>query len=736
MATNPLNGVQSAPGVSQTHRNAVLDVLRDAAMTLVNAQFAEFTDRLAGAFMQLSEVSSDAKQANLSFNVANLLKNHGYPFFHIGSAAVRDALKREIDMLEFGVIQSSAQRDAALSLVPYAEMDNRVLLGTVARVFDIENAEQLTALNIRLASVLERDSLNVAQNPFRPEVFLGAIHAAWCDFDPDAESHSLILPLLRPEVFLELPVILKSLNDTLVARGVLPELVSAYRIRKSDGNLSAATKEANDSALRQQLRRMFAPESTDDAGGTSQSNASDPGNTGGSEGYGSSRPPGVNWGNHSSAKLFQYLAKLQRSANAPSGGTGNLGGAPELPLSQIKMQMPKGSLSRIDETTIDLLTQIFETVFEDQHIPAEIKQLIGILQVPVLKAALIDKDFFYTETHPARRLIDLLTRSSVGWDQTRGVEDPLYQMIQRTVAQVQRDDNEDAGGSVSFTQAVSNLESYIHEEEVASTTALEAPITQALHHEKIRTATKSAKLDVAVRIGTGEVVPFVEAFLESRWVPVLTLAHSISDEKPEVLTNAIKTMDDLLWSVKPKVTSDTRKDLISRLPAILSMLNKWLNVIKWDDADRLQFFADLAECHASIVRAPLELTPDRQIEIAVEVAKKAAERRLEKRAAEVPEPEPDAFEAQVYNLQRGAWLQFDQPDGSQKTVKLAWVSPLRTLYIFSTSQRQEAFSIAAELLAEQLRGASARCLELDGMVDRALSKALEYIEVDEVELHH
>ncbi len=53
---------------------------------------------------------------------------------------------------------------------------------------------------------------------------------------------------------------------------------------------------------------------------------------------------------------------------------------------------------------------IFDTVFCDQHIPDEIKALIGFLQIPVLKAALIDKGFFFEEAHPARRLIDLLNR--------------------------------------------------------------------------------------------------------------------------------------------------------------------------------------------------------------------------------------------------------------------------------------------------------------------------------------
>jgi hypothetical protein len=64
--------------------------------------------------------------------------------------------------------------------------------------------------------------------------------------------------------------------------------------------------------------------------------------------------------------------------------------------------------------------------------------------------------------------------------------------------------------------------------------------------------------------------------------------------------------DDLIWSVKPKATQEQRKALIGKLPRLLSTLNKWLDAIKWQDADRLQFFARLAECHASIVRAPAD----------------------------------------------------------------------------------------------------------------------------------
>ena len=185
-------------------------------------------------------------------------------------------------------------------------------------------------------------------------------------------------------------------------------------------------------------------------------------------------------------------------------------------------------------------------------------------------------------------------------------------------------------------------------------------------------------------------------------------------------------MDDLIWSVKPKITRDERKSLISKLPGLLATLNQWLDIIKWQEAERLQFFAELAECHASIVRAPLDISAERQLEIAVEVAQQDALRRLEKdRAAQaVEEVAPDEAEVEVETLERGAWLAFTQSDGSVRKAKLAWVSPLKTLYIFSLGARQESFSLSAEKLAAGMRQQKVSIVVVDGVVERALSQAM------------
>lgn len=412
-------------------------------------------------------------------------------------------------------------------------------------------------------------------------------------------------------------------------------------------------------------------------------------------------------------------ASMAAPGFAAGGSMGNV-----FILPQIKEQAPAGSLTRADEGTIDLLSAVFDTVFRDQSISPEIRDLIRFLQIPVLKAALVDKNFFFQEAHPARRMIDLLSR--MGWEQHKDPDDPLYQAMQRSVEKVSKDHEEEIS---VFTEAVNELEASIKAEEAAAAAAMAEPIAQALKQEKMSVAAKSAKDAVALRIGTGEVVAIVEAFLENKWVSVLTIAYSVEDEKPGAVNNATQTMDDLIWSVRPKITQEDRKKLISRLPSLLSTLNKWLDVIKWQDSDRLQFFAELAECHASIVRAPIEISPERQVEIAMEVAQKDAERRLQLQAkadadAETQPQEDDDATIEVDSLARGMWLEFDQDDGSKRKVKLAWISPLKTLYIFSTSGRQEAFSISGDAMAQQFREGKVRLIRTEGVVAAALSVAM------------
>jgi hypothetical protein len=836
--TSELNNI-AEPEQGKT-RGEVFGILVAAAIKAANAQLDKFAGGVADALMQLSDGSTDAKEASASFNSSNLLRKNIYAFHFLASGVLQKALKQELDHVEAPTKLSRPKAFEGLSLVPYEDMDRKLLLGNISRPLESANAERITALRLRLASLLGRDEVSSNQNPFRPEVFLAALNDAWRDFNPDGDAHGMFLPLFKQQdTFLDLGPIYDAVNEELINAKVLPELADHYNIKKTGVNKDPNKRknEGLDAAAMRQLRQLLGaaglpgvpnlPGSTAQnqldsltasvpmipsipvadipmipglPSGTGVAGAGGVGATGGAGqaagmpmmpgGHGQSgvaggMPVGTAYGNAAggvpmagapmipgmdtsgsggmgagaggfpaihgipaeggfagtpmgsgggqmagvtSGQLLSFLSGMQRMQIAQQPAAQASYAVPTPVLANIKAAAPQGMMTRVDESTVDLLTKIFDVVFRDKNIPAEIKGLIGFLQVPVLKAALADKEFFFKEEHPARRLIELLTKTSVGWDQSKGQDDPLYQTIKRNVNRVQEEFDQQA---TVFSDVVSDLESFLQQEEKKSTEELSEPIAQALKQEKLQQATKAAQNDVAMRIGTGEVVAFIETFLENKWVPVLTLAYSIQDEKPKALESALKTMDDLIWSVKPKITLEERKELIAKLPSMLSTLNKWLNLVKLDDAERLQFFAELAECHASIVRAPLEMSADRRLELAMEAAQVAAERRLEKKAQEEaaaaaaePVPEPDEVEQEVTSFDRGTWFEFVRDNVVEK-VKLSWVSPLRSLYIFTSQDKKTNFSLSDAELATALREERARVILLTGLVDRAISEALE-----------
>jgi len=821
-------------------QQATLDALAGIANDYVKAQLTAMTARMAAALGDMTRPEGDPRDVQRRVKSARLLKDNAYAFFHLASGAIDEAVRRELEVL---APQAAARRvpASALSLVPLEEIDSRLALGALARPFDIAHSDQLATLAVRLGMLLGRGVLRADSNPFRPGVFLGAIEEAWREFEPDAEAHGLIQPLLRPDIVFDLAPLLDALVAALRKDGQ-PGSVDAYRIQKTDDVAAAkAARAGQRAALAEQLRKLFGDDGGEDgvplipdlpelpsSGGWRPSGAAafappavgpaarpvagrDAGNAGGptvvaahgsagpgvpgvaapgvampagftsgagaaAVAYGFAAVPGMpaqpaagfasaaggqgvpaafpfagdgqvagdpvqaGWTAAVRGTLAQYggaaplldlLARIEpalaqdggaMTPGADSGvatpGVATPGTVPHnvFYLPRLKQALPQGSLPRGDERTLDLLSRVFETVLLDDSIPARARELLQLLQVPVLKAALRDKNFFFEETHPARRLVDLMSR--MGWEQHQDASDPVFQVMQRSVARAGEAQPD------AFAAAVAELEAGIAADEAAGEAALAAPVASAMRQEKHEVAVRQAREAVALRVRAGDVIDVVSGFLEQRWTTVLTFAHTIEDARPGAVGNATRAMDDLIWSVKPKATQEQRKSLIARLPRLLATLNKWLDAIKWQDAERLQFFARLAEYHAAIVRAPIELSPERQLELAVEAAQQDALRRVELENAAAERAAARAAEVSALDgLERGMWLEFRTSEGARK-VKLAWVSPLRTLFIFSGAQRREAFSLTADKLAAALNDGSARVLAIDGVVGQVLSEAM------------
>ncbi|MCB2039644.1 MAG: DUF1631 family protein, partial [Rhodoferax sp.] len=135
--------------------------------------------------------------------------------------------------------------------------------------------------------------------------------------------------------------------------------------------------------------------------------------------------------------------------------------------------------------TVDALAEVFDYVFADKAIPLQLKFVIGRLQIPVLKAALIDRDFFLSGEHPARQLVDALAAAAVGWVPESGETDPLYQQIDGTVRRVVAEFEADLA---LFRSLLAELEAFLQ----ANQQQAEVRIEPAANDEQSKEAREAA----------------------------------------------------------------------------------------------------------------------------------------------------------------------------------------------------------------------------------------------------
>jgi hypothetical protein len=516
-------------------RLRVVESLVPVAIAEVARQMDDVIGRLADALFRWSDQRILPDDAVLSFNAWNHLTKNTAQLQRGVLGSLGHALLSEIAVLATTPSSDLAPAPWDLVLTGAEDIEGRVLVGNVARDIALDNAAAFVALNIRLGRLLQREEISITLNPFRPAVFLHAVHAAWCRFDRSGQSHLLVLRLLRAGVFVDFAPLLSALNGALIARGIVPEL--------------------------------------------------------------------------------RDIDRDQRCARP----------------------FPRPSA----------------------HVMTEV----------------------------ALRCNDMAA-------------DELVTAVEVTAP---------------FSGARDTLPGYLD--------ALQPHIVEALRQEQLQQAHKLAEADVARRIDSGEVADFVEVFLETQWTRILTMGHSVAAQKPEMLAQALLTMDALIGSVTPKGGPQERSRLVSQLPALLTQINAWLDVIEWEASARHEFFSHLAECHAAIVCMSGKYSLRQQIELAVHVAQKASARRLNKRVGAMHAASVDQFVHAVDSIDPGSWIEFVGVRCPSGTLRLAWVSPLRLRFIFSHRDSKEVVVMTAHELAVALRDHGAQLLSPESVIARALSVA-------------
>jgi hypothetical protein len=616
-----------------------------------------------------------------------------------------------------------------LALVDEAELERALAIRDLASRLAGACEGELRALSQRLAFVLQRPELSEDANPAGPHAVATAFSEACAQIEAGPGARLALLRVLEGPLARSLNGVYGDLNARLVERGILPELRHAFRgapeavppKRAAAGDLAAGTSPSGAapeppptdvySALAQLLVASAAPATS--AGATVAGLAP------------------VTQG------FVQSLTRLQQPAGAANA-------APTVNVIRDLKAGPQGAaLAPADSLTIDIVAMLFDFVFEDRHIPVEVKAAIGRLQIPMVKVALLDRSFFSIRAHPARRLLNRLAEASIGLDTglPRGRE--MLGRIEKVVGRVLDEFDTDVA---LFATLAGELDGFLAagagEEEALVQRA--SRLVEAREREEI--ARLAAEAQVDARVAARDHVPDpVRAMLEDAWARALARVGAEEGEESPRWNTLVGTVDELLWSLEPKATPEDRRRLVNGLPTLLASLHEGLELAGVDAATREAFFGSLVDCHAEAVKAGLKgiamprpkVRPQDPVEPREPAAPALERARVASGGVEVEEirlriPRGSTPVRNLYtrtgawtNVQRFSWVEFARSERSGPVrARLTWISPAKGMYLFTNPHGDAAVSITPEALAEQMRRGEARLIDDAPLVDRAVDSML------------
>jgi hypothetical protein len=730
-----------------------LTACRELALTRMTKALAGMLDRLEDDLFELAEKAIDRDVQNTYLDartqarekrpeIEGAFRRHFVEFFN-----------RKVE----GDAKAKPQAEplGELTLVEDDDLEERIAVRDMSRKLEAACETELFPLSQRMGFLLERPDLDDEANPLAPATVCAALKDACDQINASFKVRLALLRQLERYTEVELQGLYRDVNVHLVERRILPDVRHGVRraapsapkvTPPSASPTPTAPAPTNPQDIFGTLAQLL--------GGAMPGGVAAPGGVGVPGMPPGSFPPGQAAAAGAMAGLAagqaagagtvsvpaSFLTELTRMQEGPVAAALAPGAAPVNVVKGLRASPQSASLPPIDAMTMDIVSMLFDYIFEDRHIPDTVKAWLARLQIPMLKVALLDKNFFSSKQHPARLLIDRLAECAIGLDEGAADGAGCIALVENVVQRVLDEFETDLA---IFDTQLKRVEAFIEERKRAEDQIVERSARLVEERERVEIARAFAEDEVERRLAVSPWVPaVVREMLGNAWVQALVAARADGENSP-AWQALVKTMEDLVWSVEPKVHADDRKRLVAMLPALIKSIVEGLRRSQMDDAARTAFLGALVDCHAAAVKsglrgmaalpeAPVPVVRAADPSIARETVP-AGDIHVEEIRLRTPRgggPVRNVFTRTGIwtNLQRGTWVEFGSREAgaTQQRARLTWISPNKGVYLFTNPLATKgAVSISPEALAEQMRLGEARVLDDAPLMDRAVGSMIE-----------
>ena len=421
-----------------------------------------------------------------------------------------------------------------------------------------------------------------------------------------------------------------------------------------------------------------------------------------------------------------------------------------------RMNFDKASAA--ERMTVEVTTMLFDFILDDEQIPPQLRALIGRLQIPILKAAMLDPSLLRNEGHPARQLLNRMSTATVASDpatqEGRQLGEEITRIVNRILAEF--------GNDVSiFAASLGEFESFLAAHLSRDSSRTSAAIEAVEVAEKISILLTNITKELCDALLPMNADKRISDLIINVWPHVLVRAawedrerQTSSMHSDSLFQMYRAVLPNLLWSVQEKPDQHERSALMRMLPDLVKRLTAALRLIELPEDEGRQIMDQLVAMHMQVLRG----------------ASKAAEKelrgldklrqdfmrvtvdwdRISWELAEPPQPRGDLIEqvlarrqvscslnlgintmaalpadrallTQAYLL--GTKVEIRGTDDIGKTAQLVWISSHRSLYLFRQDDGALTIYSCAALL-EALREGVIFTVEYAPVFDRAVETLL------------
>ncbi|MBC5782829.1 DUF1631 domain-containing protein [Ramlibacter sp. USB13] len=419
-----------------------------------------------------------------------------------------------------------------------------------------------------------------------------------------------------------------------------------------------------------------------------------------------------------------------------------------LDLRHRSQELKQKAASSNEKATIEIVALMFQAILAEERIPPAVRVWFARLQMPVLRVALQEPEFFGSLEHPARQLIDRMGSCVLGFDSTAISGSALETEIRRVVQVIEQ--YPETGRRV-FQLVYDEFQRFLSRflTEKGPTQKL---VSVAQQVEQKETMAIQYTIELRKMLADVPVRDEIREFLFKVWAEVLAVAGVKNGPQHEETLALKKSASDLVWAASAKPNRHDRAKVIQDLPDLLARLRRGMTLLGLEPSEQENHIKVIGDTLADAFLSKTEAIPHARIE---EMTRRlanledfvsdddAGELPLDQESIEMMlgidasmievistgGSQPNAANTAWANeLQLGNWFTLDH-NGRVSQVQYAWCSDRRQLHLFAAGDGY-CFLVPLRRLASYLQAGLLVPTEEEALTVRATRDALAKLDAN------